>query len=270
MMKRRCFLALALAAGAGRLLQRQARRRAGGRQERQRRRPAAGPAGGTQSRRGAGRRRRRSAQPRRARPTSRASSTSTTTATSIKPEFQSLIEAHARFLKANSSRQRVASKATPTSAAAANTTWRWASGAPRPCAARWPAGRARQPDRSRELRQGKAGRAGQRRGGVGAEPPRRDRLPLMSTPPPRTPLARGLAAACLRAVPGASSIASAALFEDDEARRAILELRQRVEAQRAAAERQAEDLRAEETRSCAAACWTCRTRSRRCAARSRA
>jgi tol-pal system protein YbgF len=42
---------------------------------------------------------------------------------------------------------------------------------------------------------------------------------------------------------GASSIASAALFEDDEARRAILELRQRVEAQRLAAERQAQDQR---------------------------
>ena len=42
---------------------------------------------------------------------------------------------------------------------------------------------------------------------------------------------------------GASSIAAAALFEDDEARRAILELRQRVEAQRLASERQVEDLR---------------------------
>ena len=42
---------------------------------------------------------------------------------------------------------------------------------------------------------------------------------------------------------GASSIASAALFEDDEARRAIIELRGRVEAQRAAADRQAEDAR---------------------------
>ncbi|HWI80342.1 MAG TPA: tol-pal system protein YbgF [Ramlibacter sp.] len=42
---------------------------------------------------------------------------------------------------------------------------------------------------------------------------------------------------------GASSVASAALFEDDEARRAILELRQRVEAQRVAAERQAQDQR---------------------------
>jgi tol-pal system protein YbgF len=42
---------------------------------------------------------------------------------------------------------------------------------------------------------------------------------------------------------GASSIASAALFEDDEARRAILELRQRVDAQRLAAERQAQEHR---------------------------
>ena len=42
---------------------------------------------------------------------------------------------------------------------------------------------------------------------------------------------------------GASSVASAALFEDDEARRAILDLRQRVEAQRVAGERQVDDLR---------------------------
>src|SRR5512133_1458610 len=42
---------------------------------------------------------------------------------------------------------------------------------------------------------------------------------------------------------GASAIARAALFEDDEARRAIIELRGRVEAQRAASERQVEDLR---------------------------
>jgi tol-pal system protein YbgF len=42
---------------------------------------------------------------------------------------------------------------------------------------------------------------------------------------------------------GASSIASAALFEDDEARRAILDLRQRGEAQRLASERQAQEQR---------------------------
>ena len=49
----------------------------------------------------------------------------------------------------------------------------------------------------------------------------------------------GVAALCL----DASSIASAALFEDDEARRAILDLRQRTEAQRVANERQVEDMR---------------------------
>src|SRR5687768_7157758 len=49
------------------------------------------------------------------------------------------------------------------------------------------------------------------------------------------------AALCL----GASPLASAALFEDDEARRAILELRQRTEAQRVAAERLAEEQRQE-------------------------
>ena len=48
-----------------------------------------------------------------------------------------------------------------------------------------------------------------------------------------------LAAVWLAAAP----IASAAIFEDGEARRAILDLRQRVETQRLASERQAEELR---------------------------
>lgn len=48
-----------------------------------------------------------------------------------------------------------------------------------------------------------------------------------------------LAAASLLAVPGAG----AALFDDDEARRAIIELRQRMEGQRMATERQAEEAR---------------------------
>jgi tol-pal system protein YbgF len=55
----------------------------------------------------------------------------------------------------------------------------------------------------------------------------------------RTAAAGALVALCL----GASSLASAALFEDDEARRAILDLRQRVDAQRLASERQAQDQR---------------------------
>ena len=42
---------------------------------------------------------------------------------------------------------------------------------------------------------------------------------------------------------GTSSFACAALFEDDEARRAILDLRQRVDASRAANDRSVEDLR---------------------------
>ena len=53
----------------------------------------------------------------------------------------------------------------------------------------------------------------------------------------------GLAALCL----ATSSVASAALFEDDEARRAILELRQRVETQRLAVERDAEIQRQDTT-----------------------
>lgn len=55
----------------------------------------------------------------------------------------------------------------------------------------------------------------------------------------RSLIACALAAFALLAAPGAG----AALFEDDEARRAILELRQRLEGQRLAGERQAEDLR---------------------------
>lgn len=57
---------------------------------------------------------------------------------------------------------------------------------------------------------------------------------------------RSLASAALLGFCVAASFpVSAALFEDDEARRAILDLRQRVEAQRIATERQAEELRQE-------------------------
>jgi tol-pal system protein YbgF len=55
----------------------------------------------------------------------------------------------------------------------------------------------------------------------------------------RVAFSGGLAVLCL----AVSSAASAALFEDSEARRAILDLRQRVEAQRLAGERQADELR---------------------------
>jgi tol-pal system protein YbgF len=76
-----------------------------------------------------------------------------------------------------------------------------------------------------------------------AQPPRRNRVPVMSTTTPRrgwqAAVSAGLVALCL----GASTVASAALFEDDEARRAILELRQKVEAQRLSSERQADELR---------------------------
>jgi tol-pal system protein YbgF len=62
----------------------------------------------------------------------------------------------------------------------------------------------------------------------------------------RSPTLHRLAAAAFAAVSlGASFSASAALFEDDEARRAILDLRQRVDANRAATDRQAEDQRAD-------------------------
>ncbi len=51
------------------------------------------------------------------------------------------------------------------------------------------------------------------------------------------------AAAVLALGVGAVTVSHAALFEDDEARRAIIELRGRIDAQRQAAERQGEDLR---------------------------
>ncbi|HSH91693.1 MAG TPA: tol-pal system protein YbgF [Ramlibacter sp.] len=58
-----------------------------------------------------------------------------------------------------------------------------------------------------------------------------------------TPIAwrAAFAALCL----GVSSLASAALFEDDEARRAILDMRQRMEAQRANTDRLLEEQRGE-------------------------
>jgi tol-pal system protein YbgF len=67
---------------------------------------------------------------------------------------------------------------------------------------------------------------------------------MNKTPSGRTFRWRGIVAAALTVFClAASSAASAALFEDDEARRAILDLRQRVEAQRLTAERQAEEFR---------------------------
>lgn len=63
--------------------------------------------------------------------------------------------------------------------------------------------------------------------------------PLHLLPRWRALLAGALAALCLVGM----APARAALFEDDEARRAILDLRQRVEAQRLAADRQADELR---------------------------
>ena len=178
-MKKRMFLAVGSRCRAGRLLQREARRRAGGRQARRRRRRRRARAAAAKQR-GAGRRPIPPPRPRPARPTWRASSTSTTTATSSSRSSRALIEAHARFLKANNSRNdrhrgphrrarrpRVQPGAGPA-----------ALRSRAPLAG--PAGRAGHPGRGRELRQGKAGRAGQRRSCLGAEPPRRDRLPLMS------------------------------------------------------------------------------------------
>jgi tol-pal system protein YbgF len=63
--------------------------------------------------------------------------------------------------------------------------------------------------------------------------------PIRSFPSWRTAAAGALVALCL----GASSVASAALFEDDEARRAILDLRQRTDAQRVEAQRQIDEQR---------------------------
>lgn len=64
---------------------------------------------------------------------------------------------------------------------------------------------------------------------------------IRSLPSWRTAAAGALVALCL----GASSVASAALFEDDEARRAILDLRQRTDAQRVETQRQLDEQRQE-------------------------
>lgn len=62
---------------------------------------------------------------------------------------------------------------------------------------------------------------------------------VSSSQPWRAAISGALVVLCL----AASSIASAALFEDDDARRAIIELRGRVDAQRAAYDRQSEEVR---------------------------
>jgi hypothetical protein len=93
-----------------------------------------------------------------------------------------------------------------------------------PCA--HAAGRERQPDRSRELRQGKA----RRPRAAGEEVWAQNRRAEIATAGDARAVLRGAAlAAALLCVSAGSQ---AALFEDDEARRAILDLRQRVEAMR--------------------------------------
>jgi tol-pal system protein YbgF len=78
---------------------------------------------------------------------------------------------------------------------------------------------------------------------MGPESPRGNRVPLMSALLHRR-FPRSLASAAIAAVfIGLSTGASGALFEDDEARRALLDLRQRVEAQRIANDQQMEALR---------------------------
>jgi len=67
---------------------------------------------------------------------------------------------------------------------------------------------------------------------------------MSTTPYIRSSVWRSMAAAGLAALSfSGSPVARAALFEDDEARRAILELRQRVDAQRQEAQRQADEQR---------------------------
>ena len=129
-------------------------------------------------------------------------------------------------LAAPAQRARSRSRATPTSAAAASTTSRSARSAPR----RWLRamvllGAHGRPARGRELRQGAPGRAGQRRGGVGQEPPRRDEGPADAK--------RLLVAGCV-AGRRAPHRRRPQLFADNEARKAILELRANDEQHRGA------------------------------------
>lgn len=53
----------------------------------------------------------------------------------VKPDYQSVVDQHARFCN-RAPTPAWCWRATPTSAAAASTTWPWARSAPRPCAAR--------------------------------------------------------------------------------------------------------------------------------------
>ena len=83
------------------------------------------------------------------------------------------------------------------------------------------------PGRGGELRQGASGGAGRERGSVGQEPPRRaDGRPVRAT----LALLRGAGAAALAACAFAVALpAQAGIFDDDEARRAILDLRKQLE-----------------------------------------
>jgi peptidoglycan-associated lipoprotein len=161
----------------------------------------------------------------------------------IKPEFQSLIEAHARFLKANNGRKIAIEGHTDERG---GREYNLALGQRRSEAVRRSLGLLGVPDTQVEAVS------------FGKEnPPRREatKLPGRKTAAPKSstadeqpsptfvpPVWRRTAAAFAAALClGASSVASAALFEDDEARRAILELRQ----QRANADRLAEEQRQE-------------------------
>ncbi len=122
--------------------------------------------------------------------------------------------------------------------------------------------RDRRPDRGGELRQGAAGRAGQRRSGEGEEPPRRaDRTAEGLAVPRATPRPGGAAALALLALPVLAALAGsaqAALFEDDEARKAILDLRATDDRDQNSEQNstRAWPSRASRSTSCGAACST--------------
>jgi peptidoglycan-associated lipoprotein len=88
---------------------------------------------------------------------------------SVKPEYQSVLDAHARYIKAVPGRKVMLEGHTDERGGREyNLALARRGRAPRA----GPAGRARRPDGSRELRQGKARRAGQQRRRLRAEPPR--------------------------------------------------------------------------------------------------
>ena len=152
----------------------------------------------------------------------------------VKDEFSPMLDGHAKALTANRSKRMVVEGHTDERG---GREYNLALGQKRAEAVAQvadAAGRQRRAARGGELRRGAPGGAGQRRSGLGAEPPRRTEGPLRcgAAPCRCAPRWRSLALGA-----GAPARPTRGLFDDDEARKAILDLRDRIAAERRAARR---------------------------------